>query len=105
MSAVRKRAWCSLGCGLLWAFALSGCGISHPSSRPPSGSVANTRNAAVDAGLVQSLQRQIKEQNKRIAELRSQLDALKVIEQDTEEWKKSNRQPATLTPAATDRGH
>jgi hypothetical protein len=37
--------------------------------------------------------------------LRSQLDALKVIEQDTEEWRKSGRPPATLTPAATNRLH
>ena len=103
MSVMRKGAWRSLGSGLLWAIALSGCGILHPSSSPPSASVANTSEPAVDSDLVQSLQRQIRERNKRIAELTSQLDALKVIDQDTEERRRSSRQPATLTPSATDR--
>ena len=104
MSVMRKGAWRSLGIGLLWAIALSGCGILHPSSSPPAASVANTGDPAVDSGLVQSLQRQIRERNKRIAELMSQLDALKVIDQDMQERRTSSRQPATLTPSTTDRG-
>ncbi len=96
---MRKGAWHTLGSGLLWAIALSGCA----SSSPPSASVANTSNpAAVDSDLVQSLQRQIKERDKRIAELTSQLEALKVIDQDMEERRKPIRPPTTLTPAATD---
>ncbi len=54
--------------------------------------------AAVDASVVQSLQRQVREREKRIAELEAQLDALKVIDQDMEKRRKSSRPPATLTP-------
>ena len=45
--------------------------------------------------------RQVRERDKRIAELESQLDALKVIDQDMEQRRKSSRSPATLTPATT----
>ena len=103
MSVMRKGAGRSLGIGLLWAIALSGCGILHPSSSPPAASVANTGDPAVDSGLVQSLQRQIRERNKRIAELTSQLDALKVIDQDMQERRTSSRPPASLRPSTTDR--
>jgi len=83
-------AWRLIGGGLLWAIALSGCGTLHPSSSSPSVSVAAKCDvAAVDSGVVQSLERQIGERDKRIAKLRSkyaelasQLEALKVIDQD-----------------------
>ena len=51
-----------------------------------------------------ALQRQIRERDKRIAELESQLEAFKVIDHDTVEWKKSVRE-GTLTPATADRRH
>lgn len=105
MHIMHKGVWRSLGCGLLWAFALNGCGFFHPSSSPPSASVANTGDpAAVDSGVVQALQKQIRERDRRIAELTSQLEVLKVIDQDMEERRKSSRLPATLTPSATDHG-
>jgi hypothetical protein len=103
MSVMRKGAWRSLGIGLLGAIALSGCGILHPSSSPPPASVANICNPAVDSGLVPSLQKQIRERNKRIAELTSQLDTLKVIDQDMQERRTSSRPPASLRPSTTDR--
>ena len=103
MSVMRKGAWRSLGIGLLGAIALSGCGILHPSSSPPPASVANTCNLAVDSGLVPSLQKQIRERNKRIAELTSQLDTLKVIDQDMQERRTSSRPPMSLRPSTTDR--
>lgn len=103
MSVMRKGAWRSLGIGLLGAIALSGCGILHPSSSPPLASVANTCNPAVDSGVVPSLQKQIRERNKRIAELTSQLDTLKVIDQDMQERRTSSRTPASLRPSTTDR--
>lgn len=85
------------------AIALSGCGTLHPLSSPPCASVANKSDpAAVDSSVGQSFQRQIREREKRIAELEAQLDALKVIDQDMEKRRKSSRSPATLTPAATD---
>lgn len=105
MHVMRKEVWRSLGCGLFWAFALNGCGFFHPSSSTPSASVANTSDpAVVDSGVVQALQRQIRERDRRIAELTSQLEVLKVIDQDMEERRRSSRLPATLTPSATDHG-
>lgn len=90
------RAWSNLGAGLLSAIlliVLSGCGAL------PATSEAN-KGAAVDSDLVQSLQRQIKERDKRIAELTSQLEALRIIEQDLEKGKKSIH--PTLTPTERD---
>lgn len=97
MSVMHTRVWIRLGGGLLWAIVLSACGtlpatpVEHKSNPP-----------AADSSVVQSLQRQIRERDKRIAELESQLDALKVIDQDMEERRKPNRLPATLTPLGTD---
>lgn len=93
MSVVRKRAWSSLGFGLLWAVALSACGIL------PGTSEANKSDpGSVDSGVVQLLQRQIRERDKRIVELESQLEALKAIDEDMEQRRKSYRPPATLKP-------
>ena len=79
------------------ALTLSACGIL------PATSVNKKSDpAAVDSSVVQSLQRQIREREKRIAELESQLDVLKAIDQDVEKRRKSSRPPATLTPAAKD---
>jgi TolA-binding protein len=104
MSVMRRRAWSSLGSGLLWAFALSACGT------PPAASVEHKSDpAAVDSGVAHSLQRQIRERDRRIAELksqiaelRSQLEVLKVIDQDMDERRIPSRPPATLTPIETD---
>lgn len=52
----------------------------------------------VDPGVVQSLQRQLKEREQRIAELESQLDALKIIDQDRRNRRTFSRPPATMTP-------
>ena len=93
MRVMCKRTWSILGGGLLWVIALSACGTL------PAGSVDKKGDpAAVDSGVVQSLQRQFREREKRIAELESQLEALKVIDQDMEKRRKSSRSPATLTP-------
>lgn len=54
--------------------------------------------ATVDSSVVLSLQRQVREREKRIADLESQLEALKVIDQDLDERKKSRRPPASSTP-------
>ena len=88
-----KGTWISLGSGLLWAIVLSACGTLPATSVDKKGDPA-----AVDSGVVQSLQRQIRERDKRIAELESQLNALKMIDQDVAKQRKSSRPPATLTP-------
>ena len=61
--------------------------VEHKSERAPD-----------ESGLVQSLHRQIRERDKRIEELESQLNALKVIDQDLEKLRRPSRPPATLTP-------
>ncbi len=94
---MRRRAWSSLGGSLLLAITLSACGTLSATSVNK-----NSDPAAVDSSVVQSFQRQIREREKRIAELEAQLDALKVIDQDMEKRRKSSRSPVTLTPAATD---
>lgn len=93
MSVLCKRTWISLGGVLLWAIALAACG-----TLPATSADKKSDPAAVDSSVVQSLQRQIRERDKRIAELESQLDAFKVIEQSTEKLRKPIRPPATLTP-------
>ena len=86
-----------MGGSLCLALILGACGVL-----PASTADKKRDQAVVDSSVVQSLQRQIKEREKRIAELEAQLDALKVIDQDMEQRRKSSRSPATLTPAATD---
>jgi hypothetical protein len=53
--------------------------------------------------LVQVLQKQVRERDRRIAVLRSQLEALKLIDQDHEERKRTLKVPATLLPGDTHR--
>ena len=97
MSVMRTSAWSCLGASLLGVIALSACG-----TMPPPSTEHKSDPPAVDPSVVHSLQRQIRERDKRIAELESQLEALKVIDQDMDEMKKQNRLPATLTPLGTD---
>jgi hypothetical protein len=93
MGVTCKQALSCLGIGLLCAVALSACG-----GRPVTPGKHTSNPAAVDSAVVQSLQRQIMEQEKRIAELEAQLDTLKVIDQDLAKRKRPSRPPATLTP-------
>lgn len=85
MSLWHKRYSWMMGTGLFMVLALSACGTkpAHPVEQ---------------SGVVESLQKQIRERDKRIEELESQLNALKVIDQDVEKLRRSARPPATLTP-------
>jgi hypothetical protein len=75
------------------AIVLNACGTA------PASSVEHKSGRAPDeSGLVQSLHRQIRERDKRIEELESQLNALKVIDQDIEKRRRPSRPPATLMP-------
>lgn len=85
--------WISLGGGLCLVVALGSCG-----TLPVSSADKKSDRAVIDSRVVQSLQRQIREREKRIAELEAQLDALKVIDQDLEKRRQSSRPPAALTP-------
>jgi hypothetical protein len=75
------------------AVALGSCGTP-----PVTPADKKSDRAAVESSVLHSLQRQIREREKRIAELEAQLDALKVIDQDVEKRRKSSRPPATVTP-------
>jgi len=86
-------AWRSLGIGLLGAIALSACG-----TQPPTSVQKKSDPPPVDSSAVQTLQKHIRQRDKRIAEIESQLAALKMIDQGMEIRRKSARPPATLTP-------
>ena len=72
---------------------MSSCGIM-----PVTSADKKSDRTAVESSLVPDLQRQIREREKRIAELEAQLDALKLIDQDMEKRRQFSRPPATLTP-------
>jgi hypothetical protein len=85
---MQRRAWSSLGGSLFVAITLSACG-----TLPATSVNKKSDPATVDSSVVQSLQRQLRERDKRIAELMSQLNVLKVIDQDMDERRKSVRRP------------
>lgn len=65
-----------------------------PAPVPP---VERKRPPVVDVSeKVESLERQLRERDKRINELESQLEALKLIDQEHEKQRKPIRPPATL---------
>ena len=96
MGVMRQRVWSSLGGGVLVTIVLSACGTA-----PATSMKHKSDPDAASLGVVQSLQRQIKERDRYIAELESQLDALKVIDQDIEKRRNFNRPSATVTPSDT----
>ena len=94
MSDLRRIRLGSLGSGLFLAIVLSACGTA------PATSVAHRSSQVVEeSSVVQSLQKQLREREKRIDELESQLNILKMIDQDVQVRRKPARTPATLTPS------
>jgi TolA-binding protein len=78
---------------VILSVALSACGTAPAPTGEPK------RDPAVDtSSKVQALQRQIQERDKRIEELESQLETLKVIDQDHEKQRKPLRTPTTIEP-------
>jgi hypothetical protein len=78
---------------VMLSVALSACGT------PPATTGEPKREPVVDmSSKVQALQRQLQERDKRIEELESQLEALKVIDQDHEKQRKPLRTPTTIEP-------
>ena len=93
MSIWARKMWGSLGSAVIVAIILSACGTA------PATPVERKSDPVADvSGKVQILRAQIRERDKRIEELESQLNALKLIEQDFEQRRKPLRSPATLTP-------
>jgi peptidoglycan hydrolase CwlO-like protein len=78
---------------VILSVALSGCGTA------PATTGEHKRDTAVEmSSKVQALQKQLQERDKRIEELESQLEALKVIDQDHEKQRKPLRTPTTIEP-------
>jgi TolA-binding protein len=93
MSLLRAKIMSSLIGGVILSAALSACGTTRATKAD------HKSDPAVDmSGKVQSLQRQIQERDKRIEELESQLDALKLIDEDREKQRKPLRPPTILEP-------
>jgi hypothetical protein len=93
MSIWRRKIWSSLGSAVIVLITLNACRTA------PATPVERKSDPVPDvSGIVQSYQRQIRERDKRIEELESQLNTLKLIEQDFEQRRKPLRTPATLTP-------
>ena len=95
MNCVFRSIWGSLGGAVLLSVTLSACGTVAPA---PVAAVHRNDPPAGESSVVQSLQRQLRERDKRIEALASQLNALKLIDQDVEKRKKPSRSPMTLTP-------
>lgn len=93
MDSSSDNLWKLVGQGLILISMLSACGtaatpmVTQHTVSPPS-----------ESGLVKSLQKQLRERDKRIEELEFQLDALKLIDQDFDKRKNPLRPPATVTP-------
>lgn len=97
MKRLRKTIWVNVGSGLMLASVLSACGTA-PATPQAAPVVHRSSQVAEESSAVQSLQRQLREREKRIDELESQLNILKMIDQDVELRRKPSRPPATLTP-------
>ncbi|MEO6543988.1 MAG: hypothetical protein ABIP05_08060 [Nitrospiraceae bacterium] len=101
MNPVFRTIWGSLGGAVLLSITLSACGTVSPvPAVPPAPVAAAHRNdpPARESSVVQSLHRQLRERDKRIDELESQLNVLKLIDQDVEARKPPSRPPVTLRP-------
>ena len=95
MNRVFRTIWGRLGGAALLSITLSACGTVPPA---PVAAVHRNDPSPGESSIVRSLQRQLRERDKRIGELESQLNVLKLIDQDVEKQKKPNRSPVTLMP-------
>ncbi|MBH0191550.1 MAG: hypothetical protein HP492_07275 [Nitrospira sp.] len=93
MDQSANNLWKLVGRGLILITVLSACGTA-----PTPMATENTTPTPSESGLVKSLQKQLRERDKRIEELEFQLETLKLIDQDFDKRKKLLRPPATLTP-------
>lgn len=98
MNSVFRTIWGSLVGAVLLSITLSACGTVPPVPPAPVAAVHRNDPPAIESSAVQSLQRQLRERDKRIGELESQLNVLKLIDQDVEKRKKPSRPLGTLRP-------
>lgn len=94
MSFSRRYRLRSVIGAVICTVALSAC------KTPPPAPIERKKEPTVDlSDKVQSLERQVRERDKRIEELESQLEDLKLIDQEHEKQRKPIRPPATLESA------
>ena len=93
MDLLRDSLWKLVGRGLILTVVLSACGTA-----PTPKATQHTEQVPSESVLVKSLQKQLRERDKRIEELEFQLEAFKIIDLDFDKRKKPLRPPATLTP-------
>lgn len=96
MNLLYKKPWGLSVLGLFCAFALGGCELIP--AVPAARAVHKSEPIAIESDTVKSLQRQIKERDKRIEELTSLLEALKTIDQDVASRRKLTQPPVTSIP-------
>lgn len=94
MNFFQRKTWGSLAGAAIVMVSVSACGTTG--SAP---AVEHKSDPSAELSVkVQLLQRQLRERDKRIEELESQLDILKLIEQDFTRQRNSLHPPAILTP-------
>lgn len=96
MKMIYQMPWSLSVIGLFCAFILGGC--ESLSTAYASKNVQRSESAAIESDLVKSLQRQVKERDRRIEELTSQLETLKAIDQDFASRRKPSYPPAITVP-------
>jgi hypothetical protein len=96
MKMIYQMPWSLSVIGLFCAFILGGC--ESLSTAYASKNVQRSEPTAIESEVVKSLQRQIKERDRRIEELTSQLDTLKAIDQDLASRRKPSYPPASTVP-------
>lgn len=89
MNIVKRGKSVPFGVGLLMMSTVWGCGTVG--DKP--GAIDNNRNSSAESELIQSLRKQVRDRDRRIAELTSQLDALKRIDQDMDTGRKPRQSP------------
>lgn len=93
MKQQNRNRWTVLGSALTIFVLLSAC------ATVPTSPMKHKRMYVADqSGKMQSLQKQIREKNRRIEELESQLEALKLIDQDPGKQRKSFDPLSTMIP-------
>jgi TolA-binding protein len=90
--------WVAFIVSALVLTAFSACGTVPPSEHLPQ--VSDSRSSSVEpmvaqSAVLHSLQRQVRERDRRIAELTFQLEALKTIDREAEARRQQGRFPGT----------
>ena len=88
--------WIAFIISALALTAFSACGTLPPSEHlPQTSDTSRVEPMGAQSAMVQSLQRQVRERDRRIAELTFQLEALKTIDREAEARRPLGRFPGT----------